>query len=183
MKIFYAIDPDEKIKRQIKYYAEKLSKYLKAGRMIDPFNYHITLEYVGNIDDVRSVAYIEVLKRAAADIEQSEIVLKGVSSFVKKKRELIYLNVDGNEEISKLKKNISIDLGSKEKSFLPHITLYRDAVFKDGFSIESISDIIEHKEIRFIAKDAVLMESTLINGKIVYMILYDQKFKGANNGS
>lgn len=183
MKIFYAIDLDEKTKHEIKNHAKYISNHLKAGRMIDPFNYHMTLEYIGDINNRRLDEYIDVLKRAAFHINQSDLIFKNISSFVKDKKELIYLKAEDNKEVNRLKNGISRDLGIQRKQFIPHITLFRDAIFKEGFSTDAISDIIEFKEIKCRVNYVVLMESKLINGKIVYIILYDHKLEGADNGS
>lgn len=183
MRIFYAIDFDEKTKREISYIAKYVADYLKAGRMIDPFNYHITLKYIGEIDEGVLGEYIKVLREAALYNVRKELILRSISSFTKDKRHLIYLKAENNNEVERIRADILKATGSKERSYLPHVTLFRDVIFKEGFSIDTISDIIDFKEIKYIVNEISLMESKTINGKIVYIILYDQSVKGADNGS
>lgn len=183
MRIFYAIDFDEKTKREIRHVAKDISNILKAGRMIDPFNYHVTLEYIGEIENGKLDRYIIVLQRALINSKRADLVFKSISSFIKDKKQLIYLKVEDNSEVERARVDILRELKIKEKPFSPHITLFRDAIFKEGLSIDAISDIIGFKEIKYRVNEISIMESKKINGKIVYIDLYDQCLEGVDNGS
>jgi RNA 2',3'-cyclic 3'-phosphodiesterase len=175
MRIFFAVDPDEQIKEQISFKTAGIADVLKAGRAIDVFNLHVTVEYVGDADSDKINGYIKILDGAVRDAKSSEIRLRQISSFRRDGCSLIYLKAEHDTELEKIRDAIVRDLYFPYAKYLPHMTLFRDAVFKDGYSIEKISDMIGPAGIVFQMQSISLMESRRINGKLVYITLYERK--------
>jgi RNA 2',3'-cyclic 3'-phosphodiesterase len=175
MRIFYAVDPDEQIKELISSKTAGIADVLKAGRAIDVFNIHVTVEYVGEADSDKADRYIKILDGAVRDAKPSEIKLREIAGFKRDGSSLIYLKAEHDKELEKIRDAIVRGLCFPNAKYLPHVTLYRDAVFKDGYSIEKISDMMGPEKIVFPMRSISLMESRRINGKLVYITLYDRK--------
>jgi RNA 2',3'-cyclic 3'-phosphodiesterase len=175
MRIFYAVDPDEHMKELIWSRAARIGDHLMAGRAIDVFNLHVTVEYIGEADNGRMQEYIRILDKAAADVRPFEIRLKEISSFKQGPSHLIYLKAEHNSGLEKIRNVIIRELIFPFTLYIPHITLFRDALLKDGFTMEKISDKVGFEAISFPVSSVSLMESRRINGKLVYITLYERK--------
>jgi 2'-5' RNA ligase len=183
MRIFYAVDPPEHIKERILAKTAGISDYLSTGRAIDVFNIHVTVEYIGEVCKEKVKDYIKVLDKAAADARPSAIRLKGISSFFRGGSHLIFLKAWHENGLECVRNGIINELGLPAGPYLPHITLYRNALLKDGYTIKKISDIIGPEEINIPVCGISLMESRTINGKLVYINLYEHKIRGDDHGS
>lgn len=177
MRIFYAIDIDENTKNEIRKKTEQIGSLITTGRIIDPFNYHITLEYVGEVDKRELDYYCGILKEAAGDTPSSNIAFSGISSFRRDRAHLIFLKGEAQKEAEVIRQRIISFFSGEKKPFLPHITICRDALLKKGVDIDDIAYKIGYEPITVKADNISLMESSLINGKLVYITLYNIKLK------
>ena len=93
MRIFYAIDLDQKTKIKIGEAAKRISKYLLAGRMINIYNYHITVEFIGEVDIGKVEKYItqsEFARRIGTSRQNVSYAIKnGTIKFSNKDPKLI----------------------------------------------------------------------------------------------
>lgn len=110
---------------------------LPGARWIDPENYHITLRFLGDVDDstAREVfaAFGEAKRR-----REVNVVLDSLESFGGDKPRSIFVRVSGNQELTELQsahERIAqrIGLAAEKRRFRPHVTLarLRDAVPAD----------------------------------------------------
>ncbi|BAT58425.1 2'-5'-RNA ligase [Variibacter gotjawalensis] len=101
---------------------------LPGGRWIDPENYHITLRFIGDIDDwtAREVSYMlgKVRRR------EIEIQFDGLTSFGGKKPRAVVATVRPNAALMELQAEQErlmqrIGLPPEPRKFTPHVTLAR----------------------------------------------------------
>ncbi len=101
---------------------------LTGARWIDPENYHITLRFIGDVDDQTAGDIAELL--AGLRRRTVEVTLTGLAHFggdkpraliasVKASRELMELQADHERVMRRL------GMGSEHRKFVPHITLAR----------------------------------------------------------
>ena len=101
---------------------------LPGARWIDPENYHITLRFIGDVDDVAAREAASVLggvKRAPF-----EVCLTGLDSFGGRKPRAIVAGADGGQalldmqaEQERLMRRIGLE--PEGRKFTPHVTLAR----------------------------------------------------------
>ncbi|GEM_PF-3597280 len=173
MRIFYALEIDGASKAYISGKAAAVRSCLKAGRPIDIFNLHVTIIYVGEIAEAELPFYIDVLEKAVEGIGPSTLSFGDISSFRRKGGHLIYLKGNSTNEVDKIRGRIIGSLGLEQTPFLSHVTLFRDAVLKEGFEIADLSDISGFNGLRIPADSVSLMESKRINGRLVYVSLHN----------
>lgn len=175
MRIFYAVSIDEKTKQEIRKKTADIGRLIRAGRMIEPFNYHITIEYVGEVEKNKIDHYHDILKDAVKEASSSDIVFSKISSFIRNKAHLIFLQAERQKEVEGIRERIASLIPGERRPFLPHITICRDAIFEKGFDINEIADKIGYEPIIVKADNISLMESSLINGKLVYITLFNMR--------
>lgn len=168
MRIFYALTIEDSEKEKI----YKLSKNQRlkciGGKFTIPSNYHLTLTFVGDINESDLSKYIDVLK----DISSipNEICIKGYS-FFEKKRYILYMNIEKESHLSNLKEKLDIILGEmgfvdQYPEYIPHITIGRNIK-----EIEAM-DKLDKFEIR--VKSLALMKSVNDGSGVVYKEVFEK---------
>jgi 2'-5' RNA ligase len=101
---------------------------LPGARWIDPDNYHVTLRFLGDIDD-RTANEIELL---LGSIRQSdvEVVLDGLDVFGGARPRSLFVRVKPSPELTELQADLErlsrrAGLPAESRKFTPHITLAR----------------------------------------------------------
>ena len=101
---------------------------LPGARWIDVENYHITLRFIGDVDNRTADEIVDRLDRI--DRPEFSLQLSGIGSFGSKKPHSVYAGVSPNEEMSALQGEIEricqrIGLPPDPRKFTPHVTLAR----------------------------------------------------------
>jgi len=169
MRLFFAIDIPKDIK-------EKISVFLKdseiSGNLVDKDNYHITLKFLGEIEDLLP----EVIK-SVEDISFSsfECSLKNLGLFgPKNSPAVLFIEVNkGLDDLNTLNKLIDKATAkyNQDFKFQPHLTLARTPMIP-----KNIKDY-NFKSIDFPVKEYHLMESTVKKGKVLYKKIKSFKLK------
>lgn len=116
----------------------RLGNGVYGARWVSPENYHLTLRFVGNVDEHVADDVHDALLRIQADA--FEVKLKGISWFgTKKKANAIVACAEKSEGLLHLQRKIEsacvrVGLVPEERKFMPHVTLAR----LKGASIESV---------------------------------------------
>jgi len=101
---------------------------LPGARWIDPENYHLTLRFIGDIDDddAREVAYmLGKVRRPPFDLR-----LSGLSSFGGRKPRAVIAEADGGGALLDLQAELErliqrVGLEPESRKYTPHVTLAR----------------------------------------------------------
>ena len=101
---------------------------LPGARWIDPENYHITLRFVGDIDDRRADDLAEALERIKAP--GFALSVRGLSVFGSKNPHSLIANVEPSPALMTLQGDIDrlcqrLSMPGDPRRFTPHITLAR----------------------------------------------------------
>ena len=101
---------------------------LPGARWIDVENYHITLRFIGDVDNRTADEIVDRLDRI--DRPEFRISLNGVGSFGSKKPHSVHAGVSHSEEMYSLQAEIEricqrIGLPPDPRKFMPHVTLAR----------------------------------------------------------
>jgi 2'-5' RNA ligase len=101
---------------------------LRGARWIDPENYHITLRFIGDIDDRMADEVADALGRIRRD--PVEIRLNGLGSFGNGKPHAVWARVEPSPELIELQAEQErilqrLRLPAERRKYLPHVTLAR----------------------------------------------------------
>jgi len=176
MRVFIAIELDEKLKD----YIFEQQKLVKANSVKGNFsrkeNFHLTLRFIGeaNCDE------IEMLKTAidatANDFSPFNLKLGELGYFLKKSKRIIWIGISkGQKELQQLFNLLENNLvrqgfEREVRGLKPHITLAREVVLNTDFKLISKEAKILDKELA--VKKISLMESKKIDGKLTYKPIY-----------
>lgn len=123
-RLFTAVEIPEEVGKSL----AMLRGGLPGARWIDPENYHLTLRFIGDIDDglARDIAFM------LGDVERApfELRLSGLSSFGGRKPRAVFAAVgatpalyDLQAELERLLQRVGLD--PEGRKFSPHVTLAR----------------------------------------------------------
>lgn len=176
MRVFVAVKLDEDIKRGIAKISDKIEKTCLGGRYTDPINYHITLEFIGEIEPNRLVDIKKAMDDVAEKCQPFDVKIEGIGRFEKGSSAIVWIGAslgrfglfELNNKLLRHLEELGIDTGKKK--FNPHITVGRKVILSDSFeNLESGKFIQKVDRI-------VLMESARKNGKLLYTQIYESGF-------
>ena len=156
-RCFISIELPEEIKEEIGKIQEQLPEF--TGKFIEKENLHLTLKFLGEIDDEK----IEEIKERLGKIDFNEFKceIDSIGIFSENLVRIVWIHLNGCEEIQKKIDDVLGDIFEKEKRFMSHITIARVKSIKDKKKfLEELRKINIEKMIFGIDK-FYLMESVL----------------------
>jgi 2'-5' RNA ligase len=101
---------------------------LPGARWIDVENYHVTLRFIGDVDNRTADEIVDRLDRI--DRPEFQMSLTGIGSFGSKKPHSVWAGVSASPELAALQGEIEricqrIGLPPDPRKFMPHVTLAR----------------------------------------------------------
>ncbi|MBR3539199.1 MAG: RNA 2',3'-cyclic phosphodiesterase [Lachnospiraceae bacterium] len=161
MRLFVAIDLSEEMKKSLAGTMHELKKKGVGGNYVPMQNMHLTLAFLGEVEDVQAV------KDALAGIKFKpfQLSLSELGNF----DQILWAGVKGNQGLSSIAKMVrdaldQADIPYDHKKFAPHITLIRKATGK-------WQNVAVPKESMMVKKIS-LMSSTIRDGKPVYKEIF-----------
>lgn len=146
---------------------------LRGARWIEPDNYHLTLRFIGDIDDRSADEVAEALDRVTA--RNVTVRLRGLGSFGSKKPHSVWARVDPEPGLMELQAEHErilqrIGLEPERRRYTPHVTVAR-------LKGASATDVASWLAVRgdfeapaFIAQRFVLMSSRASVGGGPYVV-------------
>jgi 2'-5' RNA ligase len=143
-RTFIAIDVSPFARDRLVGVQQQLSALADDVKWVEPDNLHLTLIFLGEVDERDVVDVCRAVTKSCADVAPFAFTLEGLGAFptVRRPRTLIAKISEGHEAVRSLQKAIEpalLDLGCyrrEERPFTPHVTIGR--VKRDG-SAEQLS--------------------------------------------
>ena len=124
MRLFVAIPLSQEMQKSITTAMHELKKTGVKGSYVPGQNLHLTLAFIGEVDDAK------VVRKALETVSYKpfKLSLDEFGAF----QDTLYVGVRGNQGLSNVAKTVRIVLAARgihydEKKFVPHITLVRRA--------------------------------------------------------
>ncbi|MEO1106219.1 MAG: RNA 2',3'-cyclic phosphodiesterase [Pseudomonadota bacterium] len=116
------------IPEQTRMWLSTLRGGLRGARWIDPENYHITLRFIGDVNDRDTDEIHATLSRVTR--APLEIRLNGLGSFGNRKPHSIWARVEPTPELAELQGELErriqrLGHGPDPRRFTPHVTIAR----------------------------------------------------------
>lgn len=137
MRLFFAIALDESVRAEAARVEEDLQRRLaragspRAVKWVERENLHVTLRFLGEIDESRSRALLDVLEKPLA-CERFSMVIGGAGAFPPDGApRVVWIGVrDGVQQARALfaaldRRLASLKLDPEERAYTPHLTLGR----------------------------------------------------------
>ena len=131
MRLFVAFGLPPRERREIHESCAVLRERDLPVRWVPPDRYHVTLKFLGEVDDERVEALAGALHGAARETEPFEVELSGVGAFPTIRRpRVLWLGVDASPRLRSLKQDVEWAMAGEgfereARTFHPHLTLGR----------------------------------------------------------
>jgi RNA 2',3'-cyclic 3'-phosphodiesterase len=130
IRAFIAVEIDPATARRIAAAVQQLKPRIAAIRWVGAGNFHLTLRFLGNIDESRIEAIGSALTDALRPFPRFTINAKGLGVFPNPKRpRVLWVGLVGSHLVSLQAKVESaltpLGFAPEEKSFTPHLTIGR----------------------------------------------------------
>ncbi len=129
MRAFVAFDLPEDIKKEISQYTEAFRGAFKHVRWVDSKNLHLTMKFLGEIDEEKALAIKDRLRDFVCDFSPFLIKVEGVGCFPNFKFPRVIWVKAVSDELFPFFESLSGFFEGfgfpKERDFKPHITIAR----------------------------------------------------------
>ncbi|MPM57824.1 RNA 2',3'-cyclic phosphodiesterase [bioreactor metagenome] len=178
MRLFIGIDLPEELKRELLGFQTELKTLGVKGLWKAQDNFHITLEYLGELDPSTVPLLSETLSQVARKHPSFRLNVGGLGSFPSFKRpHTLWTSVGGSlKELNILRDELHHELAQKrfaleDRPFKPHLTLASRPEL-DGLDTASA----QAKQLgEFVVAEVVLFESKVIRGKRIYTHIFEER--------
>ena len=171
MRAFLAIEPDDGTRRFLGEIQRQLKQTGVTGHYSFPENLHLTVRFLGEINDGQFGELKKMIKEAARLNNKFVLNIDTIGKFGKGNKMILWAGMNENNSLSKLYDDIEFKLDAmmnlRKENYFPHITLVREAVSPIGFS--DIRSRVGKVEYDFPVPGLSLMESTRVNGRLAYI--------------
>jgi RNA 2',3'-cyclic 3'-phosphodiesterase len=181
MRAFLALDIPAPVIGYLTGVIERLAKRTEGVKWARSEGIHITVKFLGEIEEVLAERMREALSPLATRFEPFTTRLDGLDAFPSRRsaRVVVVKLKEGNEQIQTIFSEVEdrlaeLDVEREKRGLVPHITLGRRRIPKpfpngDPMPLEEKEFAIEH---------LVLYRSVLMPGGAVYTPLWKVKFGG-----
>jgi 2'-5' RNA ligase len=182
MRVFIAIDIDEKIRKAIADVQKQLDAKvdIRKGdvKWVEPENIHLTLKFLGEIKDEQTAEVCDITKQVAEAYKNFVLDVESVGSFGGRSARVVWVGVSkGAEELLTLQKDLENRLSQagyppEEREFSAHLTVCRVKNPKAGFKLADAVKQFENLKLGSVAANAIhVYQSQLTPAGPVYTLL------------
>lgn len=182
MRTFIAIELPQQIKDRL---SELQALFKNSGadvKWVNPKDIHLTLKFLGEVDEEKSLKIAGVIENIAKASRQFEISLSSAGAFPKIEfARVIWIGIaKGDLETKTLAKELDerlekLGIAKEERPFSSHITIgrVRSSLNKDKLikALKEAEGYFSGKDIGFEVTKITLFKSTLTSGGAVYEAL------------
>lgn len=176
MRLFIAINFDDKIKDKLCLLINNLQQYSIAGNFTKRENLHLTLIFIGETPSNK----IAAIKNAMDNVQQQpfDINFTHIGKFRCTNGDIFWVGIDQNSMLSsvytQLYKNLTASgFNIESREYKPHLTLSRQMVLNYPLDYDNLNNDIPKQNINI--NKISLMKSERINGKLIYTEIYSKK--------
>jgi len=175
MRTFIAIEIPEKIKKTIERWQAPLKEAPAAVSWVKPGNIHITLKFLGDVEDSRINEIGESVKSAVGSFSPFRLSIEGAGGFPNLKHpRVIWVGIINEQgELKRLAESVDNEMSSlgfprEKRSFKPHLTVGR---VKSQRRIETVTELIHLNRFyggEFQVENVIVMKSQLHPAGSIY---------------
>ncbi|MDU4600300.1 MAG: RNA 2',3'-cyclic phosphodiesterase, partial [Clostridium sporogenes] len=97
MRVFYAVTFQEETKEKLIEYKNLVSNNSVKGRFTNKNNLHLTLEFIGEVDEKELSSLTNILYKLKNP--PKELITSHIGSFKRRDKDIIWLGIEENKEL------------------------------------------------------------------------------------
>lgn len=169
MRTFIAFDISDQTRQALKA-AQKAMGRLAGVRWVDTTGIHLTLKFIGEIEDSRIPAVFEVMRAAVSGVEPIDFEVRGLGWFPPGRRpRVIWVGVEtAGGEMAEVARRVEEGLAAlgvppEGRGFKPHLTIGRARGALDAPELEEAFSRVSRRDFgQEVAGELVLYMSRLL---------------------
>lgn len=183
MRAFIALDFSNELKKELHKVQKNVKKDSCKGSWVNYKNFHITLKFLGDIEENKIDSIENAIKAATLNTTPISILLDrlGYFNFRNDQYNVIWIGIKGeiikintiNDIIEEEMQHIGFP--SEKRKFAPHITLGRRVILNRSFDELQFADSEPKPE--FMLNNITLMKSEETRGRRIYTPIKVHYFK------
>jgi 2'-5' RNA ligase len=188
MRTFIAIELPQDIKDAISRVQVKLKATGADVKWVAPSNIHLTLKFLGEIDEKTRDAVIEVMQEISSGIGQFPVKLGSIGAFPRiQSPRIIWIGLSqGHDQIKTIAQRLETELetcglAKENREFSSHITIGRIRSLKNNDAlaagISKLDGTVTENLGEFLAGNITLFKSTLTPQGPIYEKLQETSLK------
>lgn len=183
IRCFIAIELIQEIKDALSEAQAELKKTVRDVKWVNPDNIHLTLKFLGHINQDIVEEVKSALTEIAAMAKPFRLRLSSPGAFPTPERpRVIWVGIDdGAKESVSLANSIEekvahLGIEKEARAFHPHLTLARVDFLKDKSALKTAFASLKITPAEMTASKVTLFQSTLTRGGPIYNALHEVKF-------
>jgi RNA 2',3'-cyclic 3'-phosphodiesterase len=130
LRLFVALDFPEDVREKLRELIARLKPECRKARWVRPEGMHITLKFIGHVDEPKAESIATVLKEIHSS-HPVEMRFRGVGFFPNERRpRVVWCGVEASSNLAGLAEKIGHDLKmlgvrADSRPYVPHLTLAR----------------------------------------------------------
>ncbi|KPJ62021.1 MAG: hypothetical protein AMJ42_00375 [Deltaproteobacteria bacterium DG_8] len=176
LRSFIAIELSPLIKTKIEEIQNKLKPSSSDVRWVRPEGIHLTLKFLGNIEEEMIPEISDIIRKCSADTTSFTLEIRSLGAFPNEKNpKVIWVGAEDNSgTLGKLQQSLENRLSTlgfkvEKRAFSPHLTLGRLKSSKGKSRLTQGLEDYKHFEFgTFEAKEVCLFKSELKPGGAIY---------------
>lgn len=186
LRTFVAVELDEEIRKGLSGLITRLKTTEADVKWVTPENIHVTLKFLGYIDDTQVALVSKLIRNATAFINSFAIDIKQLGAFPNTKRPRVIFVVaheKGNNLAtiySRLNESLTeLGIEREGREFTPHLTIGRVKSVKNLKALIDVMDTLKESSFgQQMVRGIVLMQSDLKPTGPIYKKLEEFKLGG-----
>lgn len=175
MRTFIAIELNKEIKEALSGIQKKIKTMPEDVKWVAPHNIHLTLKFLGEVDEAKIPKIIQSIKEAAIQFKPFRVALADIGVFPNLKfPRIIWIGIEeGKEKLEELAKFLEnllarLKFPKEKRSFSPHLTLGRIKSLRSKDAFCAKINEVRVEKLRQEIQSIILFKSTLAPGGPIY---------------
>ena len=178
IRAFVAVELSDAVRAEVASLENDLRAPGTDVKWVDPATLHLTLKFLGDIDETQKGALEKALREAARGMSPFEIGLEGIGAFPGTTRpRVIWVGVGaGKERLVELSQKVeaaclALGFPAEERPFNPHLTIARLREPQNSRLLVDRHLASKFEPVEFEAAELVVYESDLLPTGSVYRVI------------
>ncbi len=178
MRLFIAINFEEKLKNSIQNIIKDIREHSQKGRFVKNEHMHLTLEFLGEIPSERVGLIEEAMEQVSCSVFTLE--LSEIGRFKRGGGDIYWIGLRKNQSLFRMQKELHSLLLEKgfeleSRKYNPHLTIGRKVVMDSDFDPDKY--ITQLKGLDIIVDKIDLMKSEHTDGRLKHTVIFSRIFR------
>jgi 2'-5' RNA ligase len=163
IRSFIALDLPEDLKKGLQNLQDKVRRHTDCVRWVKPDNIHLTLKFLGAIEESQVEPIARILENMTAGIAPFKLHVAGVGAFPNARNpKVIWVGMDDNQQRlvlfqEKLEETLAaIGFAPEKRSYSPHLTLGRVKESRAKRDIEQLIEKHKNQDMGYFTADTIV---------------------------